>query len=58
MKPPEPEKYGMTHWSSGLLGRHLGVSNGVVPEHLVPAPLCQVPRFTAGLPRLVPLRPA
>jgi len=25
---PPPRKYGVTHWSSRLLGRHLGVSNG------------------------------
>jgi transposase len=27
---PPPKKYGVTHWSSRLLGRHLGVSNGTV----------------------------
>ena len=29
MAPP-PKKYGVTHWSSRLLGRHLGVSNGTI----------------------------
>ena len=28
-KPP-PKKYGVTHWSSRLLGRHLGISNGTI----------------------------
>lgn len=27
---PPPKKYGVTHWSSRLLGRHLRVSNGTV----------------------------
>lgn len=27
---PPPKKYGVTHWSSRLLGRHLGVSNGTM----------------------------
>ncbi|GAA4407754.1 IS630-like element ISMsm5 family transposase [Fodinibacter luteus] len=27
---PPPRKYGVTHWSSRLLGRHLGVSNGTI----------------------------
>src|SRR5215210_7819578 len=27
---PPPKKYAVTHWSSRLLGRHLGVSNGTV----------------------------
>ena len=27
---PPPKKYGVTHWSSRLLGRHLGVSNGTI----------------------------
>jgi transposase len=25
-----PKKYGVTHWSSRLLGRHLGISNGTI----------------------------
>ncbi len=29
LKPP-PKKYGVTHWFSRLLGRHLGISNGTV----------------------------
>ena len=29
LKPP-PKKYGVTHWSSRLLGQHLGISNGTV----------------------------
>ena len=29
LKPP-PKKYGVTHWSSRLLGRHLGISNGTI----------------------------
>lgn len=31
LRPP-PKKYGVTHWSSRLLGRHLGISNGTVAE--------------------------
>lgn len=31
LKPP-PKKYGGTHWSSRLLGRHLGISNGTVAK--------------------------
>ncbi len=31
LKPP-PKKYGVTHWSSRLLGRHLGISNGTVAK--------------------------
>ena len=27
---PPPKKYGVTHWSSRLLGRHLGISNGTI----------------------------
>ena len=27
---PPPKKYGVTHWSSRLLGNHLGVSNGTI----------------------------
>jgi transposase len=27
---PPPKKYGVTHWSSRLLGQHLGVSNGTI----------------------------
>jgi transposase len=27
---PPPKKFGVTHWSSRLLGRHLGVSNGTI----------------------------
>lgn len=27
---PPPKRYGVTHWSSRLLGRHLGVSNGTI----------------------------
>ena len=29
---PPPTKYGVTHWSSRLLGRHLGISNGTVAK--------------------------
>ena len=29
---PPPKKYGVSHWSSRLLGRHLGVSNGTVAK--------------------------
>src|SRR5215213_1755760 len=29
---PPPKKYAVTHWSSRLLGRHLGVSNGTVAK--------------------------
>ncbi len=29
LKPP-PKKYGVTHWSSRLLGRHLRISNGTI----------------------------
>ncbi len=29
LKPP-PQKLGVTHWSSRLLGDHLGISNGTV----------------------------
>ena len=29
LKPP-PKKYGVTHWSSRLLGRHLGIGNATV----------------------------
>ncbi len=29
LKPP-PKKLGVTHWSSRLLGDHLGISNGTV----------------------------
>lgn len=29
LKPP-PNKYGVTHWSSRLLGQHLKISNGTV----------------------------
>jgi transposase len=29
---PPPKKYGVTHWSSRLLGRHLGISNGTVAK--------------------------
>jgi transposase len=31
LKPP-PKKYGVTHWSYRLLGRHLGISNGTVAK--------------------------
>jgi transposase len=31
LKKP-PKKYGVTHWSSRLLGRHLGISNGTVAK--------------------------
>ncbi len=31
LKAP-PKKYGVTHWSSRLLGRHLGVSNGTIAK--------------------------
>jgi len=31
LKPP-PKKYGVTHWSSRLLGRHLKISNGTVAK--------------------------
>ncbi len=31
LKPP-PKKYGVTHWSSRLLGRHLGISNGTIAK--------------------------
>lgn len=31
LKAP-PKKYGVTHWSSRLLGRHLGISNGTVAK--------------------------
>ena len=27
---PPPKKFGVTHWSSRLLGQHLGVSNGTI----------------------------
>lgn len=27
---PPPKKYGVTHWSSRLLGRHLGIGNRTV----------------------------
>ena len=27
-----PKKYGVTHWSSRLLGRHLGISNGTIAK--------------------------
>ena len=29
---PPPRKYGVTHWSSRLLGRHLGISNGTIAK--------------------------
>lgn len=29
---PPPKKYGVTHWSSRLLGRHLGISNGTIAK--------------------------
>ena len=29
---PPPKKYGVTHWSSRLLGTHLGISNGTVAK--------------------------
>ena len=29
---PPPKKYGVTHWSSRLLGRHLGIGNGTVAK--------------------------
>lgn len=29
---PPPKKYGVTHWSSRLLGRHLGISNSTVAK--------------------------
>jgi transposase len=29
---PPPKKFGVTHWSSRLLGRHLGISNGTVAK--------------------------
>ena len=29
LKPP-PKKYGVTHWSSRLLGRHLGIGDATV----------------------------
>jgi transposase len=29
---PPPKKYAVTHWSSRLLGRHLGISNGTVAK--------------------------
>jgi len=29
---PPPKKYGVTHWSTRLLGRHLGISNGTVAK--------------------------
>ena len=29
---PPPKKYGVTHWSSRMLGRHLGISNGTVAK--------------------------
>jgi len=29
---PPPKRYGVTHWSSRLLGRHLGISNGTVAK--------------------------
>jgi len=31
LKSP-PKKYGVTHWSSRLLGRHLGISNGTIAK--------------------------
>ena len=31
LKPP-PKKYGVTHWSSRLLGRHLKISNGTIAK--------------------------
>lgn len=31
LKPP-PKKYGVTHWSSRLLGRHLRISNGTIAK--------------------------
>ena len=31
LKPP-PKKYGVTHWSSRLLGQHLRISNGTVAK--------------------------
>jgi len=31
LKPP-PKKYGVTHWSSPLLGRHLRISNGTIAK--------------------------
>jgi len=31
LKPP-PKKYGVTHWSSRLLGQHLKISNGTVAK--------------------------
>ncbi|WP_139142703.1 IS630 family transposase [Humibacillus sp. DSM 29435] len=31
LKPP-PKKYGVTHWSRRLLGRHLGISNGTIAK--------------------------
>jgi transposase len=31
LRPP-PKKYGVTRWSSRLLGRHLGISNGTVAK--------------------------
>ena len=29
---PPPRKYAVTHWSSRLLGRHLGISNGTIAK--------------------------
>jgi len=29
---PPPRKYGVTHWSSRLLGRYLGISNGTIAK--------------------------
>jgi len=29
---PPPKKYGVTHWSSRLLGQHLGISNGTIAK--------------------------
>jgi len=29
---PPPKRYAVTHWSSRLLGRHLGISNGTVAK--------------------------
>ena len=31
LKPP-PKKYGVTHWSSRLLGQHLAISNGTIAK--------------------------
>ena len=31
LKPP-PKRYGVTHWSSRLLGQHLAISNGTIAK--------------------------